>query len=114
MATAISKLVESEYILKADEGTDNPATFTLRPLTGLQRIAVRQAIGEGNEEKIHRLCLVYGLAGWKNLKDADGHAVAWAPGNMDRNLDCLAENDIYELARAVFSSSFLTEAERKN
>ena len=114
MATAISKLVECEYVLKADEGTDSPATFTLRPLTGLQRIAVRQAMGEGNDEKFHCMILSFGLVGWKNLKDAGGQVAEWAPGNMPHNLDRLPESAIYELGKAVFDATFLTETERKN
>ncbi len=114
MATAITKLIERDYTLKNDEGTTDPTIFKLRALTGLQRIAVRQAVGESNEEKLHRLLLAYGLAGWEKFKDADGKPVAWAPNNIDRNIDRLSEPDIVELAKNIFDNTFLTDDERKN
>ncbi len=113
MATAISKLVERDYVLKQDQGTDNPTVFRLRALTGLQRIDVRDAFGRG-EETVARRIITHGLAGWSNLRDADGQAVPWAPGNIARNLDCLPEDAIAELAKEIFESTFLTEDERKN
>lgn len=114
MATTITKLIERDYLLKRDEGADKPTVFRLRPLTGLQKIAVRQAIAQGDDEKTHRLLLTHGLAGWSELRDGDGKPVAWAPNNIARNIDCLDEDTILELAREIFESSFLSDEERKN
>lgn len=124
------------YVLRCDRElpTDRQTVFTLRALTAQQRLALhdlphRDADGGINPQvgSMQRAVVRMGLAGWSNLKTADGavvdpvvvrrdteaglevrDAVAWS------SLNALDLEHLVELAEAILAGNTLTEGDAKN
>lgn len=121
MITAVDECVE--YVLEADRESEEPTVFLIKTLdvSRFMRIsAIIQRMFEGGkteERDVGRLgpffdaCLQAGLAGWRNLKDAQGGEV---PFEGAKSLVRLRPLWRAELARAVAEHNGLSEAERKN
>ena len=112
--TAISKLAPFEFKLEPD--AVDAATYTLKPLSGLEHMEV-MASNEINEQgqivytgRSLRMAIKYGLKGWDGVCDADGEALGYSHANVER----LPPLDLHRIANEILRRSEITGEERKN
>lgn len=121
---ALSPHEQYEYVLKAERDIADPTVFILKPLTMQQTREIEDEIGmslTGTGFKagtVNYLALKYGLRGWKNLKYRDGTDVPFVTNPdgtaSDETIEKLDAVTRSELAGEIWTSSHLTEDDRKN
>ena len=117
-------------------------TFHLRRLTLGERAVIEdmendETLGQNEEGRalVHRkrhafVCqlerLRAGLVGWDNLRDENGNVLAFEKGSprlvagrmqecvRDDLIDRIPQDVVYEIERAIYDASRLTEDDRKN
>jgi len=112
------------YVLERDrdEKPEDKTVFTLKALTDDQRTEIkniRYAQGFGDAD---RATLIAGIAGWKNLKNADtGAEIKFRTEEIEgqnlchvKNLEYLWEADKLELIRAINMQAEMSEEDLKN
>ena len=114
--TAISRLIAEDYVTEGDRGSDEPTSFSLKPLNGMQYmevIAELKTNGDGEASLTGeglKLAIKYGLVGWKNFCDEDG-------ANLKFNklsVTFIPPTILAELASEIISRSEVGAEERKN
>lgn len=82
--TALCKR-ERDYVLKCDEGSDDPTVFRLRSLDRFESAEVQRKIEDPKKENVSETIDKYlsqGLIGWTNLNDTEGNEVPFSVDNM--------------------------------
>lgn len=116
MIQAIPQLIAINYTPRADQGSDNPTTFKLRPLDGLQYMEVMHELTESKGSGVRisaagkLLALKYGLADWNNFNDAQGNAIPFSPVNFK----LIPPVILNELAIEIMNRSEFGEGDQKN
>lgn len=114
--TITSGLVEEQYIPISEKESENPTSFTLSPLDGMQYMEVIAEL-KRDEEGTFRIspkglqfALKYGLKGWVNLTNNTGENIVF----NEFNKRFLPARILAELANKIVDISELGESERKN
>ena len=126
---ALSPATPFDYVLKgnADDPEDQQVTFECVTLTGRQRLRVQgvmtKGLKAGNPENwepsgedigaVAEQALLYGLAGWRGLKDAKGREIPW-PGSAAQGMDLLDELSAQEVGTEIWVRSRLGDEEKKD
>lgn len=108
--TINTKIAPEQYTPARERGSEDPTTFTLKPLNGFEYLdVISHATQDGGQLSITgmRKCIGYGLTGADNLKDENGRDVKLDAGQLDPVL-------LAELAGRILTISHLSEDERKN
>lgn len=113
--TALSGLVEQEYIPEDDKDSENPTVFRLKPLNGMQYMEVMSEVKRvGDFLRVSgdglKLAIKYGLVGWKDFYDENGKDVKFNPHTVLR----VPSDVLAELADKIISISRLEGTEIKN
>ncbi len=104
------------YTPQAEQGSQNPTRFLLRPLNGVELCdvsLVRKGNGFAFDEAGARALLKYGLVGWDKFSDPDG-ALHRFSADQERNLEHLSLELVAELSLEIWLRSRLSEEQRKN
>lgn len=136
MVIAIDPKEEFDYVLKADRELpeEQQTVFKLRPLSHTQRTKLQDmeyrwergtdVISMPQGSMSHQI-LQCGLAGWTNLRDAEGNEIEFRTGKVvnvlgknvspvaDACLDRLHPADLQELAQAIGEVQRVTVEEGK-
>jgi len=114
--TAVPNLTVYKYTPIAERENDNPTTFDLKPLNGVEYMEVCAELipdGVGGADLPHAggvICLKHGLVGWSNLLDENGQEIVFNKLNFGRVPSAI----LSELATEIFVRAEVGEPERKN
>lgn len=116
MATILKKLGQYNYKLEAERDDPNATIYLLQPLNGFNEIAVRQQITRLDDSSFRmtpegvRIATSNGLRGWINMRDDNNKDVPFSSSLVE----LLPAEVLGELAWEIYTSSSLSEDERKN
>ena len=118
--TAIDPQKTVDYILEEDKNSDNPTIFKLKILSAREWSHAQDALRSKEEEtevemgKYFYTLLRYGLAGWENFIDTEGHSIKFRKRGDGSHLDILKPEWRNEIAIKIAEINTTTEEEEKN
>lgn len=104
------------YILREQEGTDNPITWKLKVLTSRELAKVMEKVKESVDQETFRIpaeaayqAYSLGVVGWEDAVDEEGAEIAFSPAQKEK----VAFPVMLELGMEVVNRSQLTALEKK-
>lgn len=119
---AISRKEQIEYVLQEEREAADKTTFLLRPLARLQRVEIEDMISSAKESipmgTFTQKLMKHGLAGWMNLKGADGKDISYKAGRdglvKDEQIELFTFAQRIELSNEIWKLSSVGEEDVKN